>query len=76
MDLTKIFQLLAGIGTFLLGFKILSENIEKIANTGLKKIFNKISKNRFVCLGIGVLVTAIIQSSTATTVMVVGLQGL
>ncbi len=72
MDLTKIFQLLAGIGTFLLGFKILSENIEKIANTGLKKIFNKISKNRFVCLGIGVLVTAIIQSSTATTVMVVG----
>ena len=38
----------------------------------LKKIFNKISKNRFVCLGIGVLVTAIIQSSTATTVMVVG----
>ncbi len=65
-------MLLSGLGAFLLGFKILSENIEKLANTGLKKLFNKTSKNRFIGVAIGMLVTAIIQSSGATTVMVVG----
>ena len=65
-------QLLSGLGAFLIGFKILSESIEKLANSGLKKLFNKTSKNRFVGVLIGLIVTAIIQSSGATTVMIVG----
>ena len=65
-------QLLSGLGAFLIGFKILSENIEKLANSGLKKLLNRTSKNRFVGVLIGFLVTAIIQSSSATTVMIVG----
>lgn len=72
MDLMTIVQLLGGIGAFLLGFKILSENIEKLASSGLKRLFNKTSGNRFIGLGIGALVTAVIQSSSATTVMIVG----
>ena len=56
----------------LIGFKLLSDNIEKLANTGLKKLFNKTSKNRWVGIGIGAAVTAIIQSSGASTIMIVG----
>lgn len=67
-----IIELLGGIGVFLLAFKVLSESIEKLASAGLKKIFNKTSKNRFIGVGIGALVTAIIQSSGATTIMIVG----
>lgn len=67
-----VVYLLAGLGAFLIGFHILSDNIEKIATNRLKKIFAKVSTNPFVGLGIGVGVTAIIQSSSITTVMVVG----
>ena len=43
MDYVYAFvQLLSGLGAFLIGFKILSENIEKLANSGLKKLFNKL----------------------------------
>ena len=76
MELTDainaICLLLAGLGILLVGFKLLSDNIEKIANNGLKKMFNKTSKNPLVGVGVGALVTAIIQSSSASTVMVVG----
>lgn len=68
----SILTLLGGVGAFLLGFKVLSENIEKLASGSLKRLFNKISKNRFIGVAIGALVTAIIQSSSATTVMIVG----
>ena len=67
-----IIFLLAGLGILLVGFKMLSENIEKLANKGLKKMFNKTSKNYFVGVGIGAVVTAVIQSSAASTVMIVG----
>ncbi len=67
-----IIELLGGLGAFLLSFKILSENIEKLANAGLKKLFSRFSKNRFAGVGIGALITAVIQSSSATTVMIVG----
>ena len=70
--ITAILQLLGGLGALLIAFKILSESIEKLANTGLKKLFNKTGKNRFVGVGIGCLVTMLIQSSSATTVMIVG----
>ena len=67
-----IIGLLAGLGALLIGFKLLSDNIEKLATSGLKKLFNKTSKNPWVGVGIGAAVTAIIQSSGASTVMVVG----
>ena len=67
-----VIQLLAGLGALLIGFKLLSDNIEKLANSGVKKLFNKTSKNPWVGVGIGAAVTAIIQSSGASTVMIVG----
>ena len=67
-----VIGLLAGLGALLIGFKLLSDNIEKLANAGLKKLFNKTSKNRWVGIGIGAAVTAIIQSSGASTIMIVG----
>lgn len=69
---TAVLQLIGGLGAFLIAFNILSESVEKLANTGLKKLFNKTSSNRFIGVGIGCLVTMIIQSSSATTVMIVG----
>ena len=67
-----IFKLLGGLGAFLIGFKILSETIESLATNKLKKLFDKSSKNPFVGVGIGIIATALMQSSSATTVIVVG----
>ena len=69
---SAIIGLLAGLGALLIGFKLLSDNIEKLATTGLKKLFNKTSENPWVGVGIGASVTAIIQSSGASTIMIVG----
>ncbi|HRX14014.1 MAG TPA: Na/Pi cotransporter family protein [Eubacteriales bacterium] len=67
-----VMQLFAGLGGFLIGFKILSENTEKLADNGLRNLFNRANKNPLTGVGIGVVSTAIVQSSSATTVMVVG----
>ena len=68
----KIVGLLAGCGLFMLGFKLLSANMEKLAGNGLKTFFNKISNNKFLGVFVGMLTTVVIQSSSVTTVMVVG----
>ena len=65
--------LLAGVGVFIVGMNFLSEALEKSAGSGMKKMLEKISNNRFSGVGIGAGVTAIIQSSSATSVMVIGL---
>ncbi len=70
--LTIIIEILAGCGAFLLGFKVLSDNMERVAGNGLKKLFNKTSDKRFVNVGMGIATTAVVQSSSITTVMVVG----
>ena len=70
--ITQVLLLLGGIGALVLAFKLLSDNIEKMANSGLKKLFNKTSSNPLIGVCIGASVTAIIQSSGATTVMIVG----
>ncbi len=70
--LTPIIMMLAACGAFLIGFKLLSENMERIAGNGLKKLFNKTSNNKFIGVGIGAGATAVVQSSGVTTVMVVG----
>ena len=67
-----VIKILAGCGAFLLGFKVLSDNMEKIAGNGLKKLFNKTSDKRMVNVGMGMVTTAVVQSSSITTVMVVG----
>lgn len=70
--IAAIISLLGGLAVLLVGFKLLSDNIEKLANTGLKKMFSKTSRNALIGVGIGAFATAVIQSSGATTIMVVG----
>ena len=70
--ITAIVMLLAGVGVFIAGMNMLSEGLEKSAGGGLKRMLGKISNNRFAGVGIGAGVTAIIQSSSATSVMVIG----
>ena len=71
--LNVIVPFIAGLGTFLIGCKLLSDNIEMLANKKIKGLFNKSSKSKVVGVGIGAATTAIVQSSSATTVLVVGL---
>ncbi len=69
----SLIWLLAGVGVFIVGMNFLSGALEKSAGGGMKKLLGKISNNRFSGVGIGAGVTAIIQSSSATSVMVIGL---
>lgn len=62
-----------GVGTLLIGMNLLSNNMQKLANTRLEAIFKKTSNNRVVSMGIGLGVTTVVQSSSLTTVLVVGL---
>ena len=64
--------LLAGIGVFIAGMNMLSGGLEKSAGGSLKRLLGKISNNRLAGVGIGAGATAIIQSSSATSVMVIG----
>ncbi len=69
----SLIWLLAGVGVFIVGMNFLGDALEKSAGSGMKKLLGKISNNRFSGVGIGAGVTAIIQSSSATSVMVIGL---
>ena len=73
MDWTQIiFQSFGGLGLFLMGMKFMSEGMQKAAGDGLRKILNFLTSNRLMAIGVGFFITALIQSSSATTVMVVG----
>jgi len=69
----SLIWLLAGVGVFIVGMNFMSDALEKSAGEGMKKMLGRISNNRFSGVGIGAGVTAIIQSSSATSVMVIGL---
>ena len=69
----SLIWLLAGVGIFIVGMNFMSEALEKSAGEGMKRMLGRISNNRFSGVGIGAGVTAIIQSSSATSVMVIGL---
>ena len=69
-DLT--FQLIGGLGFFLFGMKFMSEGLRKVASDRLKNILSHLTKNRLIALLMGAGVTALIQSSSAMTVMLVG----
>ena len=71
--LQSLIWLLAGVGVFIVGMNFLSDALEKSAGDGMKSLLGRISNNRFSGVGIGAGVTAIIQSSSATSVMVIGL---
>jgi len=68
----SILTLLAGCGVFIAGMNMMSDGLERSAGGGMKKLLGKLSNNRFAGVGVGVAVTAIIQSSSATSVMVIG----
>ncbi len=70
--LSAILLLFAGVGVFIAGMNMLGEGLEHSAGGSLKKLLGKIGGNRFAGVGIGAGVTAIIQSSSATSVMVIG----
>ena len=72
LDEKLVFGLLGGLGLFLYGMKIMSEGLQKVAGDRMRKILAALTTNRLVGTLVGLAVTAIIQSSSATTVMVVG----
>lgn len=72
MSITMIFLLLGGLGMFLYGMKMMSDGLENVAGDRMRHTLEVLTTNRFAAVGVGTGVTAIIQSSSATTVMVVG----
>ncbi len=68
----SVLMLVAGFGTFILGLDSMGENLEAAAGNKLKTFFTKISDNKLLGIATGAITTVITQSSTATTVMVVG----
>ena len=70
--ISAILTLLSGIGIFLIACQMMSSNLESASSSKLKNLFAKASKSKLLGVGIGALGTAAIQSSGATTVMVIG----
>lgn len=71
MNLTILFNMVGGLGLFLYGMKLMSDGLEKAAGAKLRGILEFFTKNRFIGMLVGIIFTAIVQSSSATTVMVV-----
>lgn len=67
-----VLPVLGGLGLFLYGMNVMSTGLQKTAGTRLKKTIGALTKNKFLGLLVGIAVTMIIQSSSATTVMVIG----
>lgn len=72
MDIMNLLSFFTGIGLFLYGIDAMGQGLEYSAGSKMKKILGALTKNRFLAVIMGALVTALIQSSSATTVMVVG----
>ncbi|MBE5733614.1 MAG: Na/Pi cotransporter family protein [Clostridiales bacterium] len=70
--LWNIFFMFGGVAAMMLGMKTMGSALEQVAGGGMKKLLGKVTSNRFAGVGVGIAVTSIIQSSTATTVMLVG----
>ena len=72
MDITHILSLLGGLALFLHGMQMMSSGLEAAAGNQMKNILERLTANRFLGVLVGAVITAVIQSSSATTVMVVG----
>ncbi len=68
-----LFSVVGGLGIFLLGMKYMSEGMQAVAGHRLRRLIGAVTDNRILGVGVGLLVTCMIQSSTITTVMTVGL---
>ncbi len=72
MSLLMAFSLLGGLGLFLFGMKMMSDSLENMAGDRMRRVLEMLTNKRLAAVGVGAGVTAVIQSSSATTVMVVG----
>ncbi len=72
MQIAEVMMLLGGLGLFLYGMKLMGDGLEMAAGSRLKKIVEKLTRNKYMGALVGMIVTMIIQSSSSTTVMVVG----
>ncbi len=72
MNFSALFFLLGGVAVMLIGMSMMGSSMEKFAGSKMKKLLGKATTNRFAGVGVGTAVTCVIQSSTATTVMLVG----
>jgi phosphate:Na+ symporter len=72
LNQSVLFGLMGGLGLFLFGMKIMSEGLQKVAGDRMRQILAALTTNRFIGTLVGIAVTAVVQSSSATTVMVVG----
>ncbi len=73
MDIFSAFSLIGGLAFFLFGMNVMSSNLEKMAGGKLELLLKKMTSNPFVSMALGAAITIAIQSSSATTVMLVGL---
>ncbi len=71
-NMSNLFAFFGGLGMFLFGMKIMSDGMQKTAGGKLSKSLGMLTNNRLLAISLGALITAVIQSSGATTVMVVG----
>ena len=71
-DLGLLFQFVGGLGMFLYGMNVMADGLQKSAGNRMKQLLGFLTNNRLLAVIVGALITAIIQSSSATTVMVVG----
>jgi phosphate:Na+ symporter len=69
---TIIFQTLGGLGLFIFGMRLMSDGLKKVAGKRLRAFLSAVSSNRVIACATGTLVTSMVQSSSATTVMLVG----
>jgi len=70
--LKLVFAFAGGLGMFLYGMNLMGDGLQKAAGSKMKRLLGYLTNNRFVAVIVGTVVTGIIQSSSATTVMVVG----
>lgn len=71
-DFSMMFQFVGGLGMFLYGMQMMATGLQKTAGDKMKHLLGVLTNNRFMGILVGALITAIIQSSGATTVMVIG----
>lgn len=71
-DISNMFGFLGGLGMFLYGMSIMADGMQKTAGSKMSSFLGMLTNNRLLAVALGALITAIIQSSGATTVMVVG----
>ncbi|MDG2343371.1 MAG: Na/Pi cotransporter family protein, partial [Flavobacteriales bacterium] len=71
MTFFDLLIMIGALGFFIYGMKVMSDGIQKVAGSRMQNILSSMTSNRFLGIGTGFLITALLQSSSATTVMTV-----